>query len=165
MNICLSLDQLFLPNVFFLDAKQNMIIHGKFTQLVYSDEFFSMNGLSITLPFVNWKMETVNNNQVKYLYFQQNNTINQDIVKKILDLETLIIELYKRKTDCTKRVSNLLRYQLSCGSLKIQKNYHSIHEKIDIQPISRRIYIIKLSGVWESDEEVGITFKVLEMYQ
>jgi len=165
MNICLTLDQFLLHNVFFLDAKQNMIIDGKFTQIVYSDEHFSMNGLSILLPFTNWKMENVNNSQVRYLFFSQSNSVNQDIVKRVLEVEAQVIDLYKKKHDCTKKLSNLLKYQLSSGSLKIQKNYHSIHERIEPSPISRKCYMIKLSGIWESSMEVGMTFKVLEMYQ
>jgi len=123
-----------------------------------------MNGLFIQLPFYNWKMENVNNNQVKYLYFPNNN-VNQEIVRKILDLEAFIVDLYKKKHDCTKKNSNLLKYQLSSGSLKIQKKYYSLNEEINVSPIEKKQYIIKLSGVWESNEEVGLTFKILETIQ
>lgn len=164
MNVCLELSQIFMPNVYFLDAKQNMIIDGKFTQLVYSDEYFSMNGISILLPFSNWRMDTTMN-QIKYLNYQ-NNAINQEIVNRILELESIIIDIYRKKNDCNKRPSNSLKYQLQSGSLKINKNYYSIHQqKVDHQAISRRKYVIKMSGIWESEDEVGVTFKFSELYE
>ena len=52
MNILLDSLSFNIYNVFFLDKKKNTVIDGSFTKLVYSTNYFTMNGLYFTLPFL-----------------------------------------------------------------------------------------------------------------
>lgn len=50
MNIILDTKRFSLGNVNFLETKRNMIMDGNFTKLIYSNEWFSMNGIYFYSP-------------------------------------------------------------------------------------------------------------------
>lgn len=50
MNVVLDFNQINLKNVSFLDSKKNIILNGKFTRFMYTDDCMSMNGLYINFP-------------------------------------------------------------------------------------------------------------------
>ena len=51
MNIAYKLEQLNLQNLFFMDSKKNIIMDGKFTKVLYSDDLITTNGISMIIPF------------------------------------------------------------------------------------------------------------------
>ena len=57
MNIIYNIDQFKFHNLFFLDAKRNIIMDGKFTKIVYSDELIIMNGIYLITPFDDFYVE------------------------------------------------------------------------------------------------------------
>ena len=162
MNICLHINQIALPNVFLLDTKQNMVINGKFTKLIYSNEYFTMNGMFISFPIANWRIENVVNRS-NYLCYPSNNG-NQTVIQKFLSLESDIIELYREVNHCRKTLSPIFANQLNSCSLKITKDFYSKITAPDLIPNSNKRIVIKISGVWESADEIGVTYKITELY-
>jgi hypothetical protein len=136
-----------------------MIIDGKFTKFIYSTNYFTMNCLYLLFPVKQWRIESYPN-RVNVLCYA-NNTINKSIVQKILSLEADIIELYKEINHCKKRLSSILMDQLNSCSLKITKDFYS---KTNVTSSVERKMVIKISGVWESTDEVGVTYKLTELY-
>ena len=51
MNIAYSLDKINLQNVFFLDSKKNIIMDGKFTKIIHSNELITINGIYFQILF------------------------------------------------------------------------------------------------------------------
>jgi exopolysaccharide biosynthesis protein len=73
-------------------------------------------------------------------------------------MEHKIIEYYKQLNSVAhKKSSYSLTKQLFSGSLKVYKDYTrpSISE-------TNITYAIIISGIWETSEEIGITYKVVE---
>jgi hypothetical protein len=81
-------------------------------------------------------------------------------MKELARLENYIIGYYKRTYSNDKRVKNLLAAQLYTGFLKMYKEYN--YDKSIIRKNPR--YILKISGIWENHDEIGITYKFIEMY-
>jgi hypothetical protein len=51
MNILVLPTNEIIPEyIYFLDSKNNILMDGFFTKLIYTDEWFTMNGLYINLP-------------------------------------------------------------------------------------------------------------------
>jgi hypothetical protein len=71
-------------------------------------------------------------------------------------MENAIINMYK-EINCVKKINNLgLSNQLHKGCFKIYKERkHGV--------ASQKKYMLKISGVWENVNEVGITYKFLEI--
>jgi hypothetical protein len=153
MIITLELQKLLLSNIYFLDKKRNIIMDGNFTKIMYSNDKFTMNGLYILFP-----IETISNERNSNMFrFNPHNTNNVTAINDISKLEYRIIEYYKNTFQCKGKISNLLSKQLYLGSLKLYKEQGVVDNNI------LKKYVIKISGVWESQDEVGITYKLVEV--
>ena len=82
---------------------------------------------------------------------------HRDMILKISDLEISILEryshflkMYKKYQKCP--VYNLTTQLKSC-SVKL---FDDIDKKLDECNL-----VLKISGIWESDKEIGITFKFI----
>jgi len=163
MNIILDINRFTLGNTYFLDTKRNIIMDGNFTKITYSNEWFTMNGIYLMFPI---EISTIEKNMNKMImrynaYLPSNLSIIQDFAK----IEYRMLEYYKQINNCTRKVSNILAKQLYSGSMKIYKvfNYEQYPNKIcnNNIPDKSSQYIMKISGIWETTEEVGITYKLI----
>jgi len=155
MNITLDLQKLLLSNIYFLEKKRNIIMDGNFTKIIYSNEKFTMNGIYILFP-IELTTNDKNVNLVKFNPYQPNNA---SIIAEIVKLEYRIVEYYKNIFQCKGKISNFLSKQLYSGSLKLYKELNSV----DSNP--QKKYLIKISGVWETSDDVGITYKLMEVVE
>lgn len=130
---------------------------GNFTKLVYSNDCFTMNGLYILFPIEYTGVEKImNKSQVK---FNAYSSYNLPIIQDFSKLELKVLEYYKQSRQCNRKISNLLSKQMYVGFMKTQRdNYDMANEnKKGAQ------YVIKISGVWETRDEVGLTYKLYEV--
>lgn len=158
MNIVFDYNKFTLGYTNFLEAKRNMIMDGTFSKIIYSNPFFTLNGIYLYLPIEIQGIEkTMNKNIIKF-YPSSPNNIN--LVQDISKIEYRIIEYYKQLNNVIKKTTCLLTKQLYSGNLKLYKDYNDHKFSNDSKPT----YIIKISGIWESSEEVGINYKVIESF-
>jgi hypothetical protein len=177
MNIILDNNYFAIQNVFFLEKMNNVVIDGFFSKIIVSDEFFTMNGLFLNLPLIVNESSTVNQYNKQIINFNSHIQNNLLLITKISEIENSIIHYYKKIHDIKKKTSLVLTTQLFNGYFKIYKengyfsNYRtdigncSIHPpKLDhIITKTNKKYIIKISGLWENKEEVGISYKFIEV--
>jgi hypothetical protein len=163
MNIVLNLSTFNPENIFFLDKKKNNIIDGCFSKVIYSSEYFTMNGIFFIIHFIN-KMPDIflpnthiNYNENKYtIYFYTHDIKNLQYITLLSELETAIINIYKQINGLRKRNNLVLTNQLYKGFFKIYKEKQT-------GSLETKNYMLKISGVWENAEEVGITYKFIEV--
>lgn len=159
MNIILDLFQFQLNNIVFLETKRNMIMDGTFAKIIYSNPYFSINSIYFHFPIEIHSIEKIMN---KYtIKYNPNNIINASIIQELTKIEYRIIEYYKQIHQINKRTNCILNKQLLSGSMKMYKDYNSM--KYNKNSLTAQ-YIIKISGIWENNNEIGITFKILECY-
>jgi hypothetical protein len=116
-----------------------------------------MNGLYILFPIEYTGVEKImNKSQVK---FNPYSSYNLPIVQDFSRLELKLLEYYKQSRQCNRKISNLLSKQMYVGFMKTHKdNYDTSPEnKKNVQ------YVIKISGVWETRDEVGLTYKLYQV--
>lgn len=156
MNLFININNIQIENVFFLETKKNIIINGNFTKIAYYDPLVSMNGLYIYFPI------QIDKNTNKYqLSFDINNPDNIDLITNIIDFENKILQ-YFRKTysiPYSKKIFSIFR-KLNSGKLKLYKDYQTENNKK--KENNKHIVILKISGIWENENEFGITCKFLE---
>jgi len=157
MNIILEISQIEIKNIMFLETKKNIIIDGNFTKLIYADNNVSVNGIFITFPILASGMDKLMNKNI--LTFQMSTGSNSSIVKQVSDFENRLIEYYKCEYGIQKKAAPTLMNQLSTSRIKLYKetddvNNNKSHPKV----------VLKISGIWETVNEVGITYKFLEMH-
>jgi len=152
MNITYDIDKYNNKNIYFLETKQNMLMEGKFTKLLFSDNILTTICVFLNLHFINSNIFQINKKHI--LKFEKNDT-NIKLINHLVNIEKSIIQYYKHLNSCNKEPNYLLHNTLMNGSIKL-------YMKQNIQ-LSNVKYIIKISGVWENEDQVGITYKFLEI--
>lgn len=177
--------KLSLQNVFFQEKKNNIIIDGTFTKIVYSTNLFSTNGIYLFLPFIYTpilKRNTVFRNESKrkkqYIDLDTTQPTNYYIIQCISDFEDSLLKYYKKTFQTDKSCSYTLRNQLTTGTINISLpdqevafndtvNFGSFNSLMmnDDEIVSDTKYILKISGIWENNHSIGITYKFIQMKQ
>jgi hypothetical protein len=152
MNIAYKLDKLDLQNLFFMDSKKNIIMEGKFTKIIYSDGILTTNGISAVVPFHNAMLDKTYNKTV--LKFQTSDATNHRIVNELAYIEKYILDYYKQVTSNAKSSTTTLNDHMKNGNVKIYRG------SVDHNHLKN--VIIKISGVWEDQTRVGLTYKFME---
>ena len=99
-----------------------------------------------------------NNNKIRYC-FDLNNEDNIFIVNFIKKLE---IDLLKNSIINNKRPIYKLKEQLAQGCIKIINILFMDSKNADKKEPNEQ-FILKISGIWESENEFGLTYKILEI--
>lgn len=149
MNTCMFLfiqpSQFHIQTIYFLEKKINMIMDGYFTKFVFSNTFMTMNGLFFQLPPV-----------TNYMNFITIDTIrHKEWIQRLCMIEKQIIQYYQMFYNIpNKSPLYTLKSQLQKGVLK----YYRDNQYSCSQPI----YYLKISGIWENQHEIGITYKIIQ---
>jgi hypothetical protein len=134
----------------FLNSKRNITMDGEFTKILFVTEQFSMDSLFIEFP-IELQHEPINKNATLKI-----NTTNNLLINKFSELEKQLINYYKLYKNVNKKSILLLGNNLTNGNVKIftpLKSYNGI----------KKTYGIKISGIWESYDSIGLTYKIIEV--
>jgi hypothetical protein len=134
----------------FMNSKRNITMDGEFTKILFVTEHFSMDSLFIDFP-IELQHEPINKNAAL-----KNNTTNNLLINKFSELEKQLINYYKLYKNVNKKSILLLSNNLTNGNVKIftpLKSYNGI----------KKTYGIKISGIWESYDSIGLTYKIIEV--
>jgi hypothetical protein len=209
MNIILKIKHIFEDEIlnrntlFFLDTKQNMIIPGEFTKILYSDDLITLNGLYLDCPLFLQPVEKFNKKNT--IWFQPYHIQNTNVIQQFSNFEKELLEYYKQHTGSNKTLIYSIHNQLYSGNAKIYttfsnssvekkserckplcientqssgtfsvKNIHEMggsnEKKNNTSTVAEDYiectdfkYIIKISGIWESEERIGVTYKFIKL--
>ena len=162
MNLYLHINDLkqendirFVDEIRFLYSKQNTVMDGEFTKILFSRENFTMNGLHLLFPIVidprcN-KTEYVNHIRSIHNNFQ----LNAKLIHDFCLLEKNLLTQYKKYSRCDKQVEFCFHKQISTKQLRVYTESN--------RNVRANVIIIKISGVWESRNQIGMTYKIVEL--
>ena len=139
--IVLDIDQLEENYITMNDPiKNNIITNGQFSYINYSTPWFSLNTIYIKMPFQNtivFKTE----DRVKISFAKKDNA---DLIQKIKLFEENILSV--RKKDPQYKIADYLQNENIIIYNK-GNNYQDI--------------ILKISGIWETHNMCGLSFKLI----
>ena len=146
MNISLNKEDFSIDNVYFYEPIKNSIIeNSSFIRLIYSNELMAINGIYIKIDFDN--VTKIND------FSKQKITININDNAKIINyIKSIESEILQKINIQRKRKIYKISEQLMTGYIK-----HLIDNKY------ANSFILKISGIWESENEYGLTFKFIEI--
>lgn len=151
MNIVYDISQIQVSQLFFLDSRKNIIMDGKFTKIICSDDCCTTNGVYMNVPFQVTSVDRQLNKHV--LKFPVSNKLNRKLILDLSQIEQSILEYYKCTTSCNKMTVLSLSDNSRNGCVKLYKEcFHDMSKN----------YVIKISGVWEDQTRIGLTFKFLD---
>lgn len=146
MNIIKSINQFEIDNVYFTEPiKNNIINDSSFVRILYSTNTFVLNGIYLLVNINNLLFEKYFN---KYKCIYDINS-NKDIIDKIRCIELDIIKKAEGFIK-NKKGQPKIYHQISLGNLKIFSD--------NIDKFSNN-FVLKISGIWETDDHFGLTYK------
>lgn len=178
LNISINYKQFSILNVNFLDTKENIVINGSFTKVIYSNENFSMNGIYIHIPIEFYSTNIVSNKT--YIYFDPQKPNNIKMIQELSNIESQILNYYYDHIIFKNNQNAIFTLQksLSSGCIKLFKelrdkfsvdsnvnniNNASIDDAMNTQKKNKDItktFILKISGIWNNYQDYGLTYKL-----
>ena len=143
----------FTPHNIIISAKtkNNVMIGSDFHRLIFSDEFFSTNGIFINFTLSKIIIEKYFNKiKCNFEMSSQNNII----ISSIKSIEKMILNKFKNIQNRT--LSCRIQEQLQNGFIKLYGDdsiRYGKHDKVN--------FLLKISGIWVSNQtnEFGLTFR------
>jgi hypothetical protein len=144
MNIVKTLDQYDENAVYFSESiKNNVMVDGQFIRILYSTPNFSLNGIYL---FFNIRDVFVEKYFNKYkCSFDIAN--HREICDKLCEIEYNIL----KRSNIKKIPQYKVQEQVMSGHIKI---FYPMQVKY-----SNMGFLLKISGVWETETHCGITYK------
>ncbi len=127
-----DIDNITYHNIFISESNKNTT--NNFIKIFYSNNIFFLNSIYIKLEINNLK---VNNNKIMF-----DSIYN---IEKIKNLESFILNNVNINKEPILKLTNLLDNNILKYGDQIYKHN-----------------ILKISGIWETNDNYGITFKILE---
>jgi Zn-dependent M16 (insulinase) family peptidase len=145
MNIVKNIDQYSENYVIFCDPiKNNVMNEGNFIRILYSTSSFVLNGIYLLIHLNEVNIEKYYN---KYKCSFNVNS-HKELVEKIKIIEDNLLQKINITHKCPQ---NKIYEQLKNGNIKIFSDMSS--------KTSSNLYLLKISGVWETDSHYGVTYK------
>ena len=148
MNIVKKIEQYDDNNIFFCETtKNNVMNEGNFIRILFSTHNFILNGIYLLITFNDISCEKY---YTKYRCCFNVNT-HIDIINNLKNIEENILKKYEN-------INKLPQYkiyeQLRNGNLKI---FTDIGNKTICS------FILKISGIWETEDKYGLTYKFIKI--
>lgn len=137
---------------FYPSVKNTVMDNSSFIRLGYSNSIVKLNGVYVELTIKPKSVEKYfNKSKYFYDYIENHNEIN-----KIIELENIILE--KLHFDRYMNKAHKLKEQLMSNNIRVFCNNE------DQQIITNKI-LVKISGIWETENSCGLTFKFFNVTQ
>lgn len=148
MNLVKLIDQYNNNNVIFCEPiKNNIMNEGNFIRILYSTDIITFNGIYLLVNLTDCTCEKFYN-KIKCTF---NSSNQKELIEKLKFIEEDILKKYKTN----KTPSYKIYEQLSSGFIKI---YSELVNK------TNHLFILKISGIWETNTHYGLTYKFMKTF-
>ena len=146
MNIVKNIDQYDENFLYFCDPIKNTIMNeGKFIRILYSSPTFILNGI-----YLKFHLNDVN---IEKYYNKYKCTFNVNSHYNLIQNVKTIEENLLKKINIPGKISQTKIYeQLANGNIKI-------FNEISYNKNFNNFFLLKISGIWETDTQYGVTYK------
>jgi hypothetical protein len=148
MNLVTNIQQYNEDYVYFLEPIKNNIIHnGQFIRIVYSTSLFTLNGIYINIAI---KCHSIEKYYNKFCcHFDTVYPPHKELIDQLRCLEEGIL----RKTKIVGKTPKL----------KISEQFKHGHVKVFSDTLDQinQTFVLKIAGIWETDTEYGLTYKLI----
>jgi hypothetical protein len=125
---------------FITNTMEKKAIDGNYTKIIYSTKYFTMNGIYLTFPIVPLCIYK------NIITFSEQSS---DFLQSIEKIEKDCLDYYSFYFSIEKQPVYYLYQQLKNGNIKYYKETNGSQ------------YYLKISGIWDTDYEYGITYKII----
>tara|TARA_Y100001970_G_C14117589_1_gene794485 strand:+ start:765 stop:1217 length:453 start_codon:yes stop_codon:yes gene_type:complete len=150
MNLIQEITQYNINYTYFTKKVENTVLKDSyFSKVIYSNDKLMLNGIYFLIHLTNYNIEKYDNKQ-KCLFDIKS---NKNIIDNLISIENMILNKYSNN----KIKKYTMKEQLE------KKHIRLYNDNYNKKKIEQNKIILKISGIWENNEEVGITFKFLQI--
>jgi len=155
MNIVKNIYQYNEDCVYFCEPIKNTIMNeGNFIRIIYSNSLFMLNGIYLSVHIDKMTIEKY------YNKFKCRFDLND--YKHVIEQLRIIEDGLLNKIDIKDKLPQKNIYdQFRSGQLKIFYEPNDLSEQIAI--VTNNTFLLKISGIWETDFHYGLTFKLIKV--
>jgi len=145
MYITKTLKQYNNNNIIFCEPiKNNVMNDGQFIRILYSTDIMLLNGIYLSINLTNVTCEKYYN-KYKCIFNVLNHT---DLIEDLKLIEEDLLKKYKINKSPSYKIYEQIKY----GFIKI---FSEIPDKPNCS------FILKISGIWETQHNYGLTYKFI----
>jgi len=146
MNLVKKIEQYNNDFLFFCEPiKNNVMNEGNFIRILYSSDIMVLNGIYLLV--------NLNDITCEKYYNKYKCNFNISNHKEIIDKLKIIEEEILKKYKSNKTPSHKIYEQLKAGHIKLFN---------DVGNLSSCSFILKISGIWETQTNYGLTYKFVK---
>jgi hypothetical protein len=146
MNLVKKIEQYNNDFLFFCEPiKNNIMNDGNFIRILYSSDIMVLNGIYLLI--------ILNDITCEKYYNKYKCNFNISNHKEIIDNLKIIEEEILKKYKTNKIPSHKIYEQLKAGHIKLFN---------DVGNLSSCSFILKISGIWETQTNYGLTYKFVK---
>ena len=144
-------------NIIINDPIKNSVIqYNYFYKLSYSSNILTLNSIFILFELSNIIIE---NDKVIFT----KNEINNNVFNKLIEIEEYLLSLineYRSKLSKFKELYENKTFKFSYSDDIDKFNNYNFLNIIEDKNNTKK-FMLKISGIWESKDNIGLTFKIL----
>ena len=132
---------------FYEPIKNNIMNEGQFIRIIYSTPLFVLNGIYIVV--------NINYTNIEKYYNKFKCTFDINQYKEMINSLRLIEEGLLKKVNIYGKIAQHKIYeQLKIGIIKV---FSESSDTIN------NTFLLKIAGIWETEEEYGVTYKFINL--
>lgn len=155
MNLIQEISQYNINYTYFAKKVENTVLKDSyFSKVIYSNDKIMLNGIYFLIHLTNYTIERYDNKQ-KCLF---DHKINKNMIDNLISIETMILNKYSNdKYNNDKNKKYTMKEQLEKKFIRLYNDNYNKKKK------DQNKIILKISGIWENNDGIGITFKFLQI--
>lgn len=134
--------------------KNSAVQYNYFYKLLYSTHIVSLTSIFLLFELNNLSFE---NDKIKF----DRNTHNNSVFSKLIELEDHVLNLIVDSKNKLYKLKEI--YENQFFKFSLSDDNENINSYNYLKHLNNRTFIIKISGIWESKDSIGLTFKFIKV--
>lgn len=134
--------------------KNSAVQYNYFYKLLYSTNIVSLTSIFLLFELNNLSFE---NDKIKFI----KSTLNNSVFSKLIELEEQLLNLIIDSKNKLYKLKEIYENQFFKYSLSDENE--NLNSYSYLNDLNNRTFIIKISGIWESKDSIGLTFKFIKV--
>ena len=134
--------------------KNSAVQYNYFYKLLYSTNIVSLTSIFLLFELNNLSFE---NDKIKF----DKTTLNNSVFSKLIELEEHVLNLIIDSKNKLYKLKEI--YENQFFKFSLSDDNENINSYNYLKDLNNRTFIIKISGIWESKDSIGLTFKFIKV--
>ena len=134
--------------------KNSAVQYNYFYKLLYSTHIVSLTSIFLLFELNNLSFE---NDKIKF----DKTALNNSVFSKLIELEDHILNLIVDSKNKLYKLKEI--YENQFFKFSLSDDNENINSYNYLKHLNNRTFIIKISGIWESKDSIGLTFKFIKV--